>query len=136
MYTNKIMIRNVNAFQGELMRWVRYNNFSRNSRSVFAWLRMGILPLRIETGRLTNLERIYECCQMNVVEDEHHFLLEYTLHVDLRWELTNARSQPNTEFNDLSKDKKIKFILGKVFWFCMVCNNSLLQKKVYKCIKQ
>ena len=50
---------------------------SRNKRSIFAQLRMGILPLRVETGRFQNLDlRDRKCiyCNSGQVEDENHFI--------------------------------------------------------------
>ena len=65
---------------------VRY--LPNHIRSFFAQFRVGILPIRIETGRYTNIfdentgnfrrmnadERICNICNMNSVEDEIHFL--------------------------------------------------------------
>ena len=64
--------------------------YAKPIRSTFAQLRLGILPLRIETGRFTNIvdiyagtglfrnmrvaERICNICNDNLVEDEKHFL--------------------------------------------------------------
>ena len=50
---------------------------SRQSRSLLAQFRSGILPLKIETGRFKNLdvsERLCELCDLEEIEDEMHFL--------------------------------------------------------------
>jgi hypothetical protein len=47
-----------------------------------AQLRLGILSLKIETGRFTNMpidERVCEFCD-NIVEDEMHFILACPLY--------------------------------------------------------
>ena len=49
--------------------------------SLLAKLRLGTLPLAIETGRYTNTSvehRLCKYCTLNVVEDEKHFILECT----------------------------------------------------------
>ena len=54
------------------------SNISRSHRSLLAQLRMGILPLNIETGRYIRKElneRLCLLCNQNSIEDEHHFLL-------------------------------------------------------------
>ena len=52
-------------------------NLQRNERSILAQLRMGILPLTIETGRFINQpleQRLCKICDSNEVEDEWHFI--------------------------------------------------------------
>ena len=88
---------------------------SRSSRSIFSQFRTGILPLRIETGRYNNLplhERLCVYCQENEIEDEFHFLLECPLYTDMRQELLNQCNQIVSNFQDSSKDCKLKLILG------------------------
>ena len=48
-----------------------------NERSLLAQLRIGILPIRVETGIFVNLavkERVCQICKSQEVEDELHFL--------------------------------------------------------------
>ena len=49
---------------------------SKMSRSIFAQLRLGILPLEIETGRFRNIPSENRMCHFckNEVEDELHFV--------------------------------------------------------------
>ncbi len=52
-------------------------NLSRMQRSLLAKLSCGRLPLQVEIGRFTNvdrIERICAICNTGVVEDEYHFL--------------------------------------------------------------
>ena len=54
---------------------------NRKERSFMAQLRLGILPLAIETGRYRNVpleERLCESCR--IIEDEKHFLLHCPLY--------------------------------------------------------
>lgn len=67
----------------------------RYRRSLFAQLRFGVLPLRIETGRFVNLvveERLCPVCDLGVVEDEIHFILHCPLYTNLRTNLFNSLS--------------------------------------------
>ena len=52
-------------------------NMPKYERSLISQLRLGILPLRIETGRYNNLDvnqRTCLVCNTKDIEDEHHFL--------------------------------------------------------------
>lgn len=68
-------------------------NLDPQQRSLTAQLRLGILPLRVETGRFVNLaldDRKCEICNTEAIEDECHFLFECERYKDLRenWEIT------------------------------------------------
>lgn len=83
----------------------------------YAMLRAGCLPLEIEKGRFrkppTPLnERICKLCELNVVEDEHHFILDCTLYADLRDELFIHCSLRNASFMDLCESEKFKFVMS------------------------
>jgi len=83
----------------------------RNRYSLLARLRMGTLPLRIETGRyeavtsftqtdakkiikgIPVIYRICRCCTLNKIEDEIHFLLECPFYENLRIKLLNICEQ-------------------------------------------
>ena len=56
--------------------YIRYCK-SRSQNSLIAQFRLGILPLKIETGRFTKIQIIDRKCNFcpELVEDEHHFLL-------------------------------------------------------------
>ena len=59
-------------------------------RSIFCQFRSGILPLAIETGRYRNVsadERLCEICNLNLVENEIHFLCFCHRYQELRTEL-------------------------------------------------
>ena len=55
------------------------SNINRYQRSLLAKLRMGILPLQIETGRYFRKpleDRLCLLCDQNNIEDEYHFLCQ------------------------------------------------------------
>ena len=52
-------------------------NLERQQKSLLAQLRLGILPLHIETGRFQNKkleDRVCTICNSGAVESEYHFL--------------------------------------------------------------
>ena len=60
---------------------------SKQQRSLLARFRCGILQLRIETDRFTNIKlenRICQLCEENTVEDELHFLCQCTVYSEER----------------------------------------------------
>ena len=62
-------------------------NLQRNQRSVLAQFRLGILPLRIETGRYIGEaigQRQCNLCGSGHIESELHFLLECSTYTDYR----------------------------------------------------
>ena len=58
----------------------------RNHRSAFAKFRMGVAPLRIETGRYERLEEEQRVCFNcgDTIESEEHVLLECPLYQQIR----------------------------------------------------
>lgn len=62
-------------------------NLSRSQRALIAQLRLGILPLSIETGRYKGLaisDRVCPLCDTGVVEDELHFIFSCPSYQHLR----------------------------------------------------
>ena len=62
-------------------------NLSRCERSGMAQFRCGVLSLRIETGRFVGEQvgdRLCRFCDLNLVEDEKHFLLVCPSYMNLR----------------------------------------------------
>ena len=65
---------------------------SRMERRTMAHFRSGALPIAIETGRYSRPptpvdDRLCDLCDMVVVENEKHFLLDSPLYSDLRYYL-------------------------------------------------
>ena len=65
----------------ETENYVKYN-LTRKERSFIAQLRLGILPMRIKTGRYEKLApecRLCEFCTANEIENEEHFIFKCKL---------------------------------------------------------
>ena len=91
---------------------------SKRARSLFTQFRHGILPLKIETGRFRNLpvaQRICELCQMDIVEDEVHFLCTCPLYVNIRYSLFKKAADFDKDFVNLDVERKCVFLM-KIFW--------------------
>ncbi len=85
-------------------------NMPKYERSLISQLRLGILPLRIETGRYSNLEvkdRTCLICDTNNVEDEEHFLFNCEFYSNER---STFETGLNCNFADLSTTEKFKLI--------------------------
>ena len=91
-------------------------NMNRKYRSVLAQLRSGILPLEIECGRWKGLEvneRICRVCNQNVVEDEHHFVLDCPLYDDERSHYIEKLDKP--DFQGLESKQKWQLIMSNEY---------------------
>ena len=88
---------------------------NRKKRSLIAQLRIGILPINIETGRHRN-EAIEDrtCPKCNgEIENEHHFLLECELYTALRVELFNLFEERNgIKCETLPKEEQFYMLLN------------------------
>ena len=98
---------------------------SRRNRSLFAQLRFGILPLRVETGRFKNIkdsqtgqvrklkpqERLCEICNSNEIEDEIHFVCRCTQYVEQRNILCNVVQQKLPNFALFNVEQKFKNLM-------------------------
>ena len=85
---------------------IRYNEIAQ--------IRLGILPLKIETGRFNNtkaIDRICEICNLNLVEDEMHFICLCPLYQEDRKTLFDAARSLYPTFNSLSTVCQFKFIM-------------------------
>ena len=83
-------------------------NLPKYERSLISQLRLGILPLRLETGRYSNLkecDRICLLCQQNMVENEEHFLFECDLYDTERNQFEN---EANINFAMLDTTEKFQ----------------------------
>ena len=98
------------SFESE--NYVKYCN-NRKDRSLMAQLRLGILPLKLETGRFKNVpvnERLCENCT-DSVEDKEHFLLHCALYRNRREQLFIEAINVNNNFYNISDQEKIKLLL-------------------------
>ena len=91
---------------------------NRQKRALTAQLRMGILPIKIETGRFRNMpleERICELCRMNEIEGEEHFLCKWPVHDDLRHSLYRKAQDVCFDFDTYTSEGKL-ISLMKYVW--------------------
>ena len=96
-----------------LEKYVFINN--RSKRSLSAQFRLGVLPLRIETGRwyggLALEERTCDICLTGEIEDECHFLIQCNFYTQTRAPLFQKCSALNPNFMQLSNAEKLIFIV-------------------------
>ena len=94
-------------------------NMPKYDRSLISQLRLGILPLRIETGRYSNIpeaDRICLLCNGNHVENEVHFLFKCEFYNLERTQLETALGVPLINLTDIEKFNLVfehPFSLGK-----------------------
>ncbi len=82
------------------------SNLPKYERSLISQIRLGVLPLRIETGRFVNLpanDRLCQVCKQNSVEDEAHFLFECDKYAEERQALETSI---NVVFANLTTTEK------------------------------
>lgn len=90
------------------------SNLDKFERSLIAQLRLGILPLHIETGRYVNLkpeERICKMCSQNNIEDELHFLFQCDLYTQERTQFMQKMSDSNANFSTEADINKLRIIM-------------------------
>ena len=123
------------GFKPKLRNYIKYKqninaeryvtcNITRSQRSLLAQLRMGILPLHIETGRYFRkplVERLCLLCDQNLVEDVYHFLCQCPLYQVERRTLCNYI--PNFE----------SLVPNEQFIKLMTCETKFLAKYVENC---
>lgn len=89
---------------------------SRKRRSIMSKLRLGILPLEIETGRWQSLaveERVCKLCNESKVEDEFHFVFECTFYDDYRNVFIDFVSTLYNNFNNETTNEKWKILFSE-----------------------
>jgi hypothetical protein len=91
--------------------------FDRKGRSLTAQLRLGILPIKVETGRYTNIQiqdRLCEHC-VNLVEDECHFILHCRQNRLGRQILFNKAAGMCHNFLQLDDSEKMSFLFNDMW---------------------
>ena len=91
-------------------------NLPRNHRSLLSKLKLGVLPLAIETGRWkdTPLElRTCKACDQGFLEDEYHFLLHCDAFVQTRTELFDELEKQAGELVERTNEGIVKWMLQK-----------------------
>ena len=87
-------------------------------RSIFCQFRSGILPLAIATGRYRNVpadERLCEICNLNLVEDEIHFLCFCPRYQELRTELYQNVLSLDCLFPQYTDTEKFRILMDDRF---------------------
>ena len=76
-------------------------NLTRSERSLLAKLRLGALPIRVETGQYNGLERNQRLCMVcnkGNIEDEYHVMFDCQAHEEARNTLINQAVEIMPEF--------------------------------------
>ena len=88
----------------------------RQTRSLLAQLRCGILPLKIETGRLSRLpveECLCELCNTKDVENEMHFVCCCPLYNDVRIDMYNQVKLQCQDFETMTIENKFVHLMKR-----------------------
>ena len=91
------------------------NTLNRFNRSMLAKFRTGILQLRVETGRFTQMkleDRTCQICNLNLIEDEIHFLCVCNKYDELRKILFISAAEKHVQFSTLSIDLKFIYLMS------------------------
>ena len=86
----------------------------RYERSLLAQLRLGILPLRVETGRFVNESlnnRICTLCNLLDIEDEIHFVCRCPIYDNPRLQLFQIAFEGNPNFYHLTQSDKFIYLV-------------------------
>ncbi len=89
---------------------------SRQQRSLIAQLRLGILPIHIETGRFRGTQLDDRICQLYDTqedEDEIHFVCKCKLYNDLRKTMYTTVEHKHTDFYMYHNKDKFIFLVQK-----------------------
>ena len=108
-----------------------------SQRRALASLRCGVAPLRIETGRYSQLpvnDRICEMCDSGNVENEKHFLMSCNLYDDIRDELFLYANSSHTIFGEWSLDDQFMFLISNSKIVCHTAKacQIMLQRREHK----
>ena len=100
-------------------------NLSKSRRSLLAQLRLGVLPLAIETGRYTGKSielRVCVVCDSNKIENELHFICQCSRYNELRKELF--------DFIDVTIQDINFYTLGDEDKLCLIMLNQHITYKL------
>ena len=91
-------------------------NLTISQRSILSQLRYGILPLKVETGRYSNMpveDRICQFCETNEVETELHFLFDCNRYSAIRESFYIAMNTLSQNFTTSSNEDKLKLLFSQ-----------------------
>jgi hypothetical protein len=83
-------------------------------RCLLARLRLGVLPLRVETGRYNREElhnRLCKLCKSQEIEDEYHFIMHCELYSDLRSNLLEKIGRKVIKFTTYCKFEQFLYLI-------------------------
>ena len=110
-------------------------NLDRNYRSLLAQFRLGILPLRLETGRIKNEkvhERICLICNGNHVEDEKHFLFHCKAYSVERDQFFVKIINMYQDFDNLNIDDKLVYLFeNRPYMLAKFVNQCLCKRREF-----
>lgn len=87
---------------------------NRAHRSVISQFRAGTLPLKIETGRFTNIPlefRLCILCTENIIENETHFFFECEFYNDLRNDFYRKYKEIHPDICLLDDERKLAYMM-------------------------
>ena len=91
------------------------SNLYKYERSLLAQLRIGILPLHIETGRYVNIkpeDRKCKICNGQDIEDESHFLFHCDKYNSERTIFFANINRINANFNNMNDINKMEYLMN------------------------
>ncbi len=86
----------------------------RYPTSSCTYLRCGVAPIRLETGRYENPPEEQCLCPMynsQAIESEIHVLTKCNLYINLRTDLFHTASSVNNDFNNFTDTQKFIFLM-------------------------
>ena len=92
-----------------------YKVFSRAHRSILAQFRNGILPLKIETGRYTQIPiefRLCILCNEDQIENECHFLFECDFYQHIRDIYYQGFREHCNNFDVMNHTEKLNYLMS------------------------
>ena len=93
------------------------SHMPRSFRSAMAKFRLGVAPIRLETGRYERLpveQRLCQMCENRCAEDENHVILKCPFYDDLRYSLVKEAEYVCSNFSVLSDAGKFEVLFTHV----------------------
>ena len=94
-----------------------YKIHDRRKRSLISQFRCGILPLKVETGRFSQIPlefRLCTFCSLDKIEDEFHFFFDCNFYSDFRIEFYDKIIDVYPYFPDLNNSDRLKLCMNNV----------------------
>ena len=94
-----------------------YKIHDRRKRSLISQFRCGILPLKVETGRFSQIPlefRLCTFCSLDKIEDEFHFFFDCNFYSDFRIEFYDKIIDIYPYFPNLNNSDRLKLCMNNV----------------------